>query len=115
MTFIITIDRERNCAENYNQRHSKFIFFRTAIIIWLISNHNSFRVQFDKIGGRLTDSIGVTTLCDPWDASPPTLEITGPSVISPLQLLQLALIFRCTLWEAYSASQTPLLNLRGKE
>ena len=39
---------ERKCAENYNKQHNKFIF-QTAISILLISNHNSFRVLFDKI------------------------------------------------------------------
>ena len=39
---------ERKCAENYNKWHCKFIF-QTAIGILLISNHNSFRVLFDKI------------------------------------------------------------------
>jgi len=39
--------RERNCADNYNKSHNKFIFW-TAISILLISNHNSFRVLFDK-------------------------------------------------------------------
>jgi len=40
--------RERKCAENYNKWHNKFIFLN-AISILVISNHNSFRVPFDKI------------------------------------------------------------------
>ena len=40
--------RERKCAENYNKWHNKSTF-KTAVSISLISNHNSFRVLFDKI------------------------------------------------------------------
>jgi len=41
---------ERKCAENYSDKHSKFnLFFKTAICILVISNHNSFRVLSDKI------------------------------------------------------------------
>jgi len=36
---------------------------------------------------------------------PPTLEIMGSSIFGPLQLLQLAVIFRSAVWEAYSASE----------
>jgi len=37
--------------------------------------------------------IGATTIKNLWDASPPTVLITGPSVFAFLQLLQLAVIF----------------------
>jgi len=40
--------KERQCAENYNKQHSKFLF-KTAISILVISNDNSFHVLFDKI------------------------------------------------------------------
>jgi len=40
--------KERKCDENYNKRHNKFIFY-TAINILVISNHNGFRVLYDKI------------------------------------------------------------------
>ena len=39
--------RKRKCAENYHKRHNKFVF-KTAISILVISNHNSFRVLFEK-------------------------------------------------------------------
>jgi len=39
---------QRKCAENYKKRHDKFIFL-TAISTSVISNHNSFRLLFDKI------------------------------------------------------------------
>ena len=38
---------ERKCAEDYNNTIT--LFFKTAISILVISNHNSFRVLFDKI------------------------------------------------------------------
>jgi len=42
--------RERQCAENYNTQHNKFILFKIfAISISVISNRNSFRVLFDNI------------------------------------------------------------------
>ena len=61
--------------------------------------------------------IRATTLWDPWDASPPTLEIVGTKCIfGPLQLLQPAVIFRWALREAYIVlPQTSLLNLRGRK
>jgi len=38
--------------------------------------------------------IGAATLCDPWDASLPTLwRSWGPTVFGPLQFLQLAIVF----------------------
>jgi len=39
------------CAENYmiNLNNTINLFFKTAISILVISNHNSFRVFFDKI------------------------------------------------------------------
>ena len=36
---------------------------------------------------------------------PPTLKIMGSGIFGPLQLLQLAVIFRSAVWEAYSASE----------
>jgi len=42
------VKRERKCAENYNIAYET-IKFLTAISILAISNHNSFRVLFDKI------------------------------------------------------------------
>ena len=34
---------------------------------------------------------------------------------SPLQLLQLAAVFRCALWEAYNASTDPLSQFKGRK
>jgi len=83
------------------------------------------RLRFDRIMVMslwprfLAHPVGIraTTLWDPWDASPPTLEIVGTKCIfGPLQLLQPAVIFRWALREAYTVlPQTSLLNLRGKE
>ena len=42
-------DRERKCAENYSKRHSQFVFLNCNQHSLVISNHNSFRVLFDKI------------------------------------------------------------------
>ena len=39
---------ERKCAENYNKYRNRFLFL-TAISILVNSNHNSFRVLFDRI------------------------------------------------------------------
>ena len=44
VTLIVICCRERKCAENYNKWHNKY--FKNAMSI---SNHNSFRVLFDKI------------------------------------------------------------------
>jgi len=35
--------------------------------------------------------IGATTLLDPWDTSPQTMQKLGPSVFGPLQILQVAI------------------------
>ena len=37
-------ERKRKCADNYTKWHNKFIFFKTAISISVISNHISIRV-----------------------------------------------------------------------
>ena len=45
---MVVIYRERNCAKNYAKLHNKIISKETCI--WRVaSNHNSFRVLFDKI------------------------------------------------------------------
>jgi len=59
--------------------------------------------------------IGATSLCNPWDASPSTLEITEPGVFGPLQLLQLAVISRWVLREAHSASPDLAAKFKGKK
>ena len=41
--------RERTCAENYNNSQNEFIFKAAIIIILIISNHNNFRLLFDKL------------------------------------------------------------------
>jgi len=43
-------NRERKCADNYIKQHNEFIF-KAAISILVIrpTNHNGFRVLFDKI------------------------------------------------------------------
>ena len=46
ITVVVTRDRERKCAENYNKLHNIFLL-NCAISILVISNHNSFRVLFD--------------------------------------------------------------------
>jgi len=48
LVLVLALSNPWKCAENYNKWHSKFIFL-TAISILPISNHNSFRVLFDKI------------------------------------------------------------------
>jgi len=40
---------ERKCAENYQKIATNLSAFQTAIGILVISNHNCFRVLFDKI------------------------------------------------------------------
>jgi len=47
-SFEDTPDGERKCAGIYNKWHNIF-FSYTAISILVISNHNGFRVLFDKI------------------------------------------------------------------
>ena len=54
-----------------------------------LSQFSNFVVQVNCIHGAYTQLPHGT---DPWDASPPTLEITGPSVFGLLQLLQLFLL-----------------------
>jgi len=53
---------------------------------------------------------------DQWDASPRTSEIKRhrTTVFGPLQLLQVAVIIRYTLWEACSASPDLLAKFKGR-
>jgi len=43
-------NRERKCAENYNNKYNKFTYKNCSQHFFVISNHNSYRVLFDNIG-----------------------------------------------------------------
>ena len=65
----------------------------------------------DKLDRHL---IRATILCDPWDASRPTLEITGTKYLDPSNFCNWPSFFCWELREAYSASPDLLAELKGE-
>jgi len=59
-------------------------------------------------------SMGATALWDPWDASPPTLEIVGPSVFGPVQLIATVFFFARQLGQLRNSPPNLLAVFKGR-